>query len=127
MAKDELQRRIDIILSQVHDNAVVYDSLTSGVNLIEIENLIAGPGTVAVIYEPLLLLRTLFGQCDPGVKGEFVPFLLSRLKPDNARVIGHAVLDIGTLGNLKPYLSGLSPFVVRMWSMVDEKLAMESF
>ena len=128
MTKDELQKKIDIILSQIGIGAVIYDSQqTSGLDLLDLEKYIAGPGEIAVINEPLLLLRTLFGQCDPELKAEFIPLLLGSLRPINIRVIGHAVLDVGTLDDLKSLLSRAGLFAVGVWRMFDEKLAMESF
>jgi len=89
-------------------------------------NFIAEPGQAEVVYEPLLLLRTLFAQCPPELKPQFVPLLLNQMTPTNSMTIGHVVVDAGELRRLRPYIQSFTMFYRPICKALDQKLAMES-
>jgi hypothetical protein len=123
---EELNQKISIILSQVREHSVIYNSMAGRLDIVEIVNLIAEPGRYEMVYEPLLLLRTLFAQCPHELKREFVPLLLSLMTLSDAMVIAHAVMDAGGLRRLRPYIENFKLFYVPMCKALDQKLAMES-
>jgi hypothetical protein len=123
---EELNQRISIILSQVAENPVIYNSLRGSFDLLKVVNLIEEPGRCEMVYEPLLLLRTLFAQCPHEVKAEFVPLLLSLMTRNNAMVIAHAVMDAGELRHLGPHIRNITVLYVPTCKALDQKLAMES-
>jgi hypothetical protein len=85
---EELNQKTSIILSQVGENPVIYNSFAGPLDLLEVVNLIVEPGRCEIVYEPLLLLRTLFAQCPDELKTEFVQLLLKHMTRTNAMVMG---------------------------------------
>jgi hypothetical protein len=126
MSPDDLKNKIAIILSQVGGEPLIYNTLSGSLNLLDVVNLIAEPGQVEVVYEPLLLLRTLFAQCPPELKPQFVPLLLNQMTPTNAIIIGHVVVDAGELRRLRPHIQTFTRFYRPICKALDQKLAMES-
>jgi hypothetical protein len=124
---EELNEKTSVILSQVGENPVIYNSMEGSLNLLEIVNLIVEPGQCEVIYEPLLLLRTLFAQCPDELKTEFVPLLLKHMTRSNAMVIAHAVMDARELRRLGSHIGHFTPYYISICKALDQKLAMESY
>jgi hypothetical protein len=124
---EEMKKRIAIILSQADPAAAIY-RYRGGKNVGESNNFVAEPGEAEVVHEQLLLLRTLYAQCSPDLKAQFIPLLLQLLTPENAQLVCHGVLDAGNARDLQYALS--SPVTSRttaytLWTALDEKLSME--
>lgn len=126
MSPDDLKNKIAVFLSQVGGEPLIYNTSLGPLNLLDVVNLIAEPGQAEVIYEPLLLLRTLFAQCPPELKLQFVPLLLNQMTPTNSMTIGHVVVDAGELRRLRPYIQAFTMFYRPICKALDQKLAMES-
>lgn len=126
MSPDDLKNKIAVILSQVGGEPLIYNTSLGPLNLLDVVNHIAQPGQAEVIYEPLLLLRTLFAQCPPELKLQFVPLLLNQMTPTNSMTIGHVVVDAGELRRLRPYIQAFTMFYRPICKALDQKLAMES-
>jgi hypothetical protein len=126
MKIEELNQKTSVILSQVGENPLIYNSMAGPLNLLEIVNLIVEPGRCEVVYEPLLLLRTLLAQCPDELKTEFVPLLLKHMTRSNAMVIAHAVMDARELRRLGSHIGYFTPYYMPICKALDQKLAMES-
>jgi len=133
----DLRRKIKLILSQVDPSVAIYRAITSGPTSYpkhpsprpEID--LASPGSVEVAHEQVVLLKTLYAQSPEKLKTNFLSLLLNQINEQNARIIVHAVLEIGHLGDLKKVvLDGpkkLGFFVrIKVWVAIREKLTMES-
>lgn len=136
MTYEELKSKTRTILTQVRQPLAVYALQTEGLT-VEVPSrgcrppdFVAESGQAWVINDPLLLLRTLYAQCDPDLKSSFASLLLGELSPENAEVVAHAVVDSGGFDTLQHRLFNLdhlSPEVqLGLWSALDQKLAMES-
>lgn len=127
MTTQELNRKIGIILSQVSSTLEPIYRFRNPVRTILLhkdDDFIAEPGEAETVNEHLLLLRTLYGQCNPEFKKQFVSLLLSRLTAENAKLICHAAIEVGEVGDLVHVLSRFD-VSLGIWDALNEKLATE--
>lgn len=131
---EDLQQKIRLILSQVGSSPAIYTvrrapllaPSTGGGRDVEP----AKPGDVEFANEQVLLLRTLYTQCSPALKSEFLRLLLVQLHEHGAEVVVHATLEIGELSDLKLVLEDPNRLALgtrlRLWRTIHQKLTMES-
>jgi hypothetical protein len=103
MSSDDLRRRIRLILSQVQPHHKMY-RYTEKEQLSEVLKLkkslegdpMADLSETAVVNEQVLLLKTLRGQGGHS-EDEFAKALVKEMNDDNAHVIVHSLIELGSL------------------------------
>lgn len=138
----DLKGKMKLILSQVASSEVNYTFLDATFSLRAFadyatvrsgrspEIRIADPADVEMKNEQVLLLKTLYAQCNPELQTSFPSFLLEEMREMNAAVIVHTILELGHLSELKKLLDNPKKLTMKMrryvWQAIGQKVAMES-
>jgi len=86
-------------------------------------------GDAEIANEQLILLRTLYAQCDDKLKAQFAAFLIKQIDLKNAKVISHCLFEIGKLADLITVINHpltKSEHRLALWASLIEKLTAES-
>ncbi len=129
MTIKELRKRVAIIVSQAKPDQSMY-KIHVPIRRLESEEFIANPGEAELSNDQLDLLKIVYAECrDARSKLLFVNCLFSVLGFSTAQLIGHIVIEIGSLDKLRNLLTvvpGRLGVTLGLWTAFAEKLTYES-
>ena len=132
----ELKGKIQLILSEARAETAFYAVRRPGPATLRAAASTGDPpvieavGDVELVHEEVRLLKLLAAQCSPSLQGQFAELLLGKSSAENAKVVVHAMIEVGGLLTLLTAFKGTKALDAtkrrKMWEALRDKLAHES-